>query len=600
MKQNTIKLWLVVAAFLSLSQIVDAGCSVSQTCTTPCTPCSSSKNTWFPRPFSSNASVEIAQEKTVFQTESNRDEWNGTLSFATSYMQNFGAKCPSCQNLGSMPFWGAAGTNTMTIGNNDGLADVDGYNFFMGNIETTSGIGGTISLNPKITQAGADFLLYFTHHKDKHGLFFKVHAPISALIMNVQMTESGTELDEAYFGQTTAAPANVITYNTDYPNQAERFTSLSSAFAGGLTNGNALGGKPDMAMAFGKLSACKQTEIRLADLSATIGYNLCGNDKGILGVGFKLTCATGTTPDALYALEPIVGRAGLWGVGGEIMGHYKAWENDAQTRYVDFWLQGEALHLVPGRRPSMRSFDLLANGAGSKYILLRHFKTSPNGVVAPDGLTQAINVTTLPVFSKFAAEGNLALMADFHCNNWNLAVGGEFWGRTKETLSIDLCSTMEQARRNLNEYGVAGRQAESINVQTNATNATGVGQIQGMSFLVEPAAKINKSQDMVLLVGNAAAPNVPTFPAAADWPTGIEDGTVSTNRIPSNLAQALDICGAAAAKAFTGKVFGQLGYTWCDNRYTPNVSFIGSAEFTNKTNNMVNMWSAGIQGSLNF
>ena len=117
MKKNT--LWLKVAAILTIGQIVN-GCSVSQDCSATCTnePCSQSKNTFFPRAFSSDASREITLEKTLFQTESHRDEWNGTFSFATQYMQNFGAKCDSCKNLGSMFSWGAAGTNAMTVGNN--------------------------------------------------------------------------------------------------------------------------------------------------------------------------------------------------------------------------------------------------------------------------------------------------------------------------------------------------------------------------------------------------------------------------------------------------------------------------------------------------
>jgi len=64
-------------------------------------------------------------------------------SFATQYMQNFGAKCSSCKNLGSLPFWGALGNNSMTIGNNDGRADLDAYQFSLGNVQVDAdGIGG--------------------------------------------------------------------------------------------------------------------------------------------------------------------------------------------------------------------------------------------------------------------------------------------------------------------------------------------------------------------------------------------------------------------------------------------------------------------------
>jgi hypothetical protein len=610
-KKNTLNLWLVLAAIVSGSSIM-ATCDVSQDCAAVCsTQCSVSKNLWLPRSFSSNPSLEITQEKNVFQTESNRSEWNGTFSFATTYGQNFGVKCNDCKNLGSLPFW--SGTNVMTAGNNDGAAGVnlDAWNFGMGNIDVdANGLGGTITLNPKVTQVGTDFLLYFTQFKDKRGLFFKIHAPVGAISVDPQMSQNGIEaVDTNAFGpMTTSGTAYTLTYATTYPSLEDRHKTLTGAFAGGIGQDNSLNGhtanQPDLK--YGRISTCKQTAIRLADLSMSIGYNLFAGEKGILGIGFKATCPTGNVPTAEYMLEPIFGRGGAWGVGGEVMSHYKAWQNDAQTKYLDFWLQGEVLHLVPGRT-GLRSFDLKANGVGSKYILLQHFHQEPAGGIVADFLQQAINITTLPVISKFAVEGSVSLMADYHCNNWNLAIGGEFWGRSKENLSINVCSAIDLKDVNLNQYAVVGRQASSVNILSGSgtpplqinTTQTAPGPYNPYIILCEPAAKINKSQDQVTLVGGAA--NLITFPwTSATIPTGLADATVAANRIPANLTEALDICGAAASKAYTGKVFGQLGYTWNDCHYTPNLSFVGSAEFTNKTNSAVQMWSAGLQGSINF
>ena len=88
-------------------------------------------------------------------------------------------------------------------------------------------------------------------------------------------------------------------------------------------------------------------------------------------------------------------------------------------------------------------------------------------------------------------------------------------------------------------------------------------------------------------------------------PTGLPDGIVSAldaaNRIPSGLSDALDVAGAAARSAFTGKVFGQFGYTFKEHRYTPNLSVFGGAEFNARSyDNAVSLWSVGLQGSLNF
>lgn len=609
MKQNTFKLWMLATMILAITpQIIQtSSCPITQDCCNACNdlPCSQSKNYFNFRPFSSDASREITLEKTVFQTESNRDEWNGCFSFATQYMQSFNLKggyCGSCcTNLGSMPFWGASQSNSMTIGINNGEADLDAFNFGLGNVEVNDDgtPKATITLNPKISQAGTDFMLYFVHKKEERGMYFKVHAPLAAMMMNHNLCEIGTVLNDANDGNfsMTTTDTTEITYSTAYPNIVDRYFDMSSAFAGGYgQDKNTLGGQPTQQILLqkGKIAPCKLTEIWFADISVVLGYNIVASEKGFLGIGFKATCPTGNVPTGEYMLEPIVGRGGLWGVGGDVMGHYKAWKNDEETKYLDVWFQGDILHLMPGVRPSMRSFDLLANGKGSKYLLTQAFMTMPDGTVQAQALTQAINFTTLPVLSKFAVEGSFALMFDYHCHDWNFALSGEFWGRTKECLAIDTCSAIAMGARSLNNYAVVGRQASTFEVMT--TTGTGTGVVAGVIPLCEPAATINESLDTVTLVGGSEA--LPTFPTT--YPEGIVSALDSANRIPADLTEALDICGAAAARAFTGKVFAQLGYTWNDCRYTPNISIIGGAEFSGKTNNSISQWNAGVQGSINF
>ncbi|MCX5923088.1 MAG: hypothetical protein NTU89_00825, partial [Candidatus Dependentiae bacterium] len=181
MNKNTRYLWLLL---LAAFQHPYAKAECNTTCATKATECNTncptSVNTWLPRPFSAYSSRQIIQEKSLLQTESNRDEWFGTLSFATEYMANFGQKCGGCKNLGARPFW--SGNNTMTIGNGTGAADLDAYQFGLGNVNVDEkGIGGTISLNPQIMHVGTDLMLYFTQKKDERGLFFKINAPLGAM-----------------------------------------------------------------------------------------------------------------------------------------------------------------------------------------------------------------------------------------------------------------------------------------------------------------------------------------------------------------------------------------------------------------------------------
>ena len=72
------------------------------------------------------------------------------------------------------------------------------------------------------------------------------------------------------------------------------------------------------------------------------------------------------------------------------------------------------------------------------------------------------------------------------------------------------------------------------------------------------------------------------------------------NRISADYNVALDICGAAAHRIFTGKVLAECGYMWADNVYLPHISVFAGAELAGKKNHTGNLWSVGLQGSLQF
>lgn len=139
-----------------------------------------SKNTWLPRAFSSYSMHDLVQEKFLFHSENNEKDQACLVSFFTEYMQNFGSQShdctkyktySACKNLGSLPFW--SGTNVMTVGNNNGAADLDAYQIGMGDVVTNSeGIAGRIQLNPKVKLMGTDILIYYIHKREESGLFF--------------------------------------------------------------------------------------------------------------------------------------------------------------------------------------------------------------------------------------------------------------------------------------------------------------------------------------------------------------------------------------------------------------------------------------------
>jgi hypothetical protein len=552
-----------------------------------------SQNFFHMRAFSSSSIREIYMLKSMYMADTpNEFGWRKDFAFALEYMSNFGAKCDSCQqNLGSLPFW--SGTNKMTYGTNNGQSNLDAYQFGMGDVQNQ----GTIELNVDIMHVGCDLLFHAAHSNHNRGFYCTIRAPIGAMTIQTHLSEEVADLD-------VTAEQNLNNVWLSYPSLANRYTSLTQAFqAGSLSSNDQIiiqsGTHRPFALDSARFSAYRLVAIRIADVCASFGYAFYTSDKGFLSMGAKFTAPTANLPTGRHVLEPVFGHAAHWGVGAELTGHYKIWEDPRKDRGLDFWFKGDVMHLRSGRRPNFRTFDLAQNGPGSKYLLIQKYflstptTSNPTGAI-PTYITQAANITTLPVISRFNAEGTCAVVFDFHERNWNLAFGSEFWARSRESLNLDAVHLIHVDAAILNQYAVLGRQV-SDDARTYLANPPN-GAILSL-HLCEPLATINTSIDCVEGVG--------TPPAALAYPTtlpaGVADARNPSNRIPADLNQALDVAGAQAHRAMTVKLSSQFGYTWKEYRFTPNLSMIGNLEFAlGGGNAMINTCSIGAQGSLNF
>lgn len=537
-----------------------------------------SQNNWQPRPFSASSVRNLILMKEAYQQGQDPDI-PYYLGVAGDYMQSFSSNV--CNNgFQSMPFW--SGTTKMTIGNNDGKSDLDAYQFGMYNVVTP----GEISIKTDYKNFGADVMWYFVQNHGSRGWVGKIDLPLGALKTNVNLCEKPAVLSGA---------ADAV-WNL-YPPAQKRPQTLTEAFNGGIVGCDNLinsGYLNTIALYSGKISAIPLTTIRVADLGFTLGYNVLYEERGFVMLGFKVTCPTGNVATGRYIYEPIFGRGGHWGVGLETSASVDLHSTDCSN--LRLWMQGEILHLFNGRT-GMRSFDLLQNGPGSKYLLLQYYAPgNPNfssNPVNPTGrtplqITQAVNVTTLPVKSSFDVEGSFAFMLDWTKNDWNAGLGAEVWGRTREHLCVNLGKALQYGAPNLNDFAVLGRQ---IGTDTAFNNPYQLA-------LCEPLARINESLDVVL-PGGVPPAGPATAPTGYDT-TKIKDARLAENRIPANISEALDVCGAQQPKAIVGKVFGEVGYTWKELQHTPNISLFGGAEFASKCSNLADMWSVGLKGSFNF
>lgn len=514
-----------------------------------------SQNLWQPHSYSNAGTREILILQELNLKKQNGKGWINIFGAATEYVQSFGKDCGK-HGLGALPFW--SGTNSMTIGTNDGLSDLDAYQFGLGQVVTQ----GEITLEPLVKQMGVTFYNYAMQSKNAPGVYIKAALTYGAIYINPQTFEIPAEKASETFIIPEGYPAQPVQYKT-----------LTKALESGFSYQIPL-------YRFGKINRCRAKDLGAGDASLVLGYNLVVKENAHAGFGAKFLYPAGNWSQAQFMLEPIFGGCGHVGLGIDISAHYTYYLDELHNTALTVWLQSEIQHLFPGRKPALRSFDLAANGPGSKYLLLQSYLyDSLSTSYVSTGLVPAINVTTLPVLSSFPVEGNCTAMINYRIDNVDFGVSAEIWGRSKEGLLIDLCEELTYAKEpgydyNLNNYAVAGRQL----------SVSDVGP-----YWCEPLARINKSLDYVL-----------PPPTPNPNPELIKDAMIAANRIPKDYYQALDVEGARISRIVTGKFSGQVGYTMMQTKNTLRLALYGGVELSPKDSYTYNLWSFGFVFALQY
>ncbi|MBP6892617.1 hypothetical protein KBB68_03490 [Candidatus Babeliales bacterium] len=548
MNQNLKRFLSITVLFLSSTALVIASAS----CSSCPTGCAQGQNLYQPHAFSASASRDIMLEIAAWYPQSDEEGWHGAFGVGFDYMHTFNSCSSSnestgcCTNLGSLPFWASNNSNKMSMGNNTGGFDLDVYQLGLGPVTTD----GSIKLNPIVFQVGADFLLYVGAHKTERGFFLKAHGPVGVTSIDPHLSYTETvETKEYPIGSLAQSTATAAPYE-----------NIAQAFAGGKSAGFL---KP---MVFGLIDCKRTSSAQFGDPEFAVGYNLFADEKKHIGIAATFSAPTGNKAEGVYVFEPIFGRNGHWGAGGEIIGHWKFWESDSSDdKWAQAFFDGKMYHLFKSKY--VRSFDLKNNGAGSKYMLLSRYTATIPGVFQNE-ILNAVNITTVGVQSTFAAEGNFALGFDFHWKNWSLQIGYEGWGRTCESLTLD-CTC--PGSTNYNEYAVLGRQ--------QPFNAGGVA-----IDLCQPTATIGES-----LAYSATATST------------ILLATTAANRLPETAEDVLDVEGQRARSVYTSKPWAEIRYTWADSDYVPFLAITGGAEIPNThKNEAAKMWNVGVNGGIAF
>jgi hypothetical protein len=505
---------------------------------------STSKNFFQPRAFSANLAREMLLEGSKHRDS---EGWYGEFSADAAYQRSWnqgneqGSGVEVANGLGTYPFW--SNSNVMTLGSNLDNADLDVYQFGLGPVAYAA--GNTITLNPLVYQAGADFMFVVGSSANEPCFFAKIKAPVGVYNINPNLTEEST-LDAVIYplGQmgTAATTADIA-------------ATMTQAFAGNLAGGQASGQQDFIPMKYGLINGDQSTGAKFGDIEMTAGYRFISNEDNSFSVAVRAAAPTGGQATGQFMMEPLFGRGGNWGLGGYLDGHVRVWQGNNENSMV-LKFMANAMHLFS--TDTVRSYDLTLNGGGSKYLLVGSFASNAYN----SQVQNLINVSTLASTSSFGVEGDAVVSFSYIARGWSWDLGYEFWGRSAETLEItgDLAA---------NTYAVLGRQyvADSGSI---------------LDGYCQPLATISAS---------AAAATTTTVPA------GVQAVTASGSYI--TLAD-FNVIGAQQDTALTSKVFTKVTYEWIDSNYRPHLGVMGEFEISTSNNNALPQWAIALMGGVSF
>lgn len=504
-----------------------------------------SQNCFIARPFSMDLAREIMNEQGAWMYMQDNARWFGTLQATAQYNRSFGNE--NTTGIGSLPFWN--GTNSMSVGRNSygasEIYDIDSYQFGLGDTINT----GLITLSPQIYRAGLNFFLCAAPHETSPGFFGKINIPCGCISINPHLQEVNQIIGQVYaVGEMNTAATNAkgALGTPIYNNMAQAFAGGEQAATPGSPNGSVFQG-----LEYGIIDGNDTSLFTFGDIDTFFGYNFLANDYSHVGIGLRLSAPLGNKPESKKMLEPVWGNGGHWGVGAEIIAHTVIWQGSNENE-IQFWFDAQAMHLF--QTVQTRSFDLIANGPGSKYLLVKDLGT--DGITSQQLIQPFINLSTLPVFSTIGVAYDAAAFVQISYGNWQVGVGYNFAGRSSETLT--LLAPLQPGR-----YAVSGQ-------QYNETGGTAL-------LNVDPTAKIN-----------AAMPSAQGSGPLGSYATNIQGNS------------ALNIPGSEIQGACSSKFFMQTVHRWIQTDYCPVIAAQLSIEFSNSGNSALSQWSLGMRGGFSF
>lgn len=357
-----------------------------------------------------------------------------TGAYASSFKQ---------RGLGQYLFFN--GCSTMITGTTGG----PGVSIFGENFLVNDNFSGAITARPKISYGLIDLNLFCGFDLICNGLYLLAHVPYVQTTWSVDFKEtvstSGTIISAHSLGNPTDTPAPYDSM-IDAWNGQETFFDVKEPLLYGRVCG-------------------KQTKSLLGDIELALGYIIINDECNYFSVNLRGIIPTGNAPEGEFLFEPIVGNGHYGEVGAGILANFYLWEGCSDD-YLTIFINANIYAMLGSRQH--RTFDLTANGIGSRYLL---FKKFINNSYAGE-IVRGPNILTLPISAKNATHGDCVLMLEYIRCGFIIDGGYNLWGRTRD--HIDLKGTIPA-----NTYGIAGLTGTAANAnltasktEINGTNAT--------------------------------------------------------------------------------------------------------------------------------
>lgn len=518
------------------------------------------------RPQGLSASRELAGWQQVVYRP-NYDEYYFAFAVAPEYSHTFRRTNIAnflfgCKELIFSGSWVA------NRGSGDILADYFGL---------PSDFKSVVQFAPQVVNFVMDLDWYIGFDGWVPGLYAKIHAPIVHTKWDLKLDEcvvdSGTTFTSHPAGYLAATPLELsdLTVGEKAP------TNVKTAF-----HGTTIFGDMREPLKYGKLFG-RQNDTRVADLSVSVGYNFLLTDRYHVGLGVRVVAPTGTRRTSEFLFEPIAGNDHHTELGGALTGHVQLWHWDAHDDRLVLYVDGTVSHLFASKQK--RSFDLINNGDGSRYMLLEKIAapssglqigTAPNNIAAPNQyqgrLVPAINKTTLDAHIAVDVQADVAIKLSYQRAAWEVDLGYNLWARSEEKLcSRDCIETCYAVKGDAQLYGFTnpGETAVALNATQSKATIHGGQAVQAETFSSLNPGNFNENfeyaninADNIAFASDTLGVSLHQLTVADANRLGVAQLSVRTSS-PAILVTNSDIseCSGLLPKAISHKVFVYASYT---------------------------------------